>query len=354
MNIIDLGWGQYTEEFPQYKKQNKETVARVAAENKTNYVLFSNFGELEGLVRGSFLNNATENSEFPKVGDWVEIQKLQGEDKAVIKSILPRKTTISRAAALKKTQQVIATNVDIIFIIQALDSNFNLRRLERYVVTAKESGCQAVIILNKTDLEDSGKKAEEVRKALPGLLVFSLSAKTGAGMQVIEYLLEPGKTVVFMGSSGVGKTTLINYLTGASNLKAGELGQGGKGKHTTTRRELVLLPDGAILIDTPGMRELGLWVSDEAVDESFLDIQELSKKCEFGNCDHIKSSGCAVLKALSEGVLGQARYESYLKLFSEADVIRPKTKETPKEMMKRKSKYKKMQKNYNRDLWKEY
>jgi ribosome biogenesis GTPase len=351
ITIKTLGWDRYTAKFSEFKEKEESEFARVIVENKTNYVLFSNFGELQGIARGKMLQDA---SGLPKVGDWVKIQKLQAEDKAVIEQVLPRLTAISRASSLEKNEQLIAANVDVIFIVQGLDGNFNLRRLERYVATARESGCKPVVVLNKADVaENIEGQIQEINKELPDVPVFLVSASTGQGMEELKKILEPQLTVAFMGSSGVGKSSLINSLAGEDILKTAEVRVAdGKGKHTTTRRQLVVLPNGSLLIDTPGMREMGLWATEEAVSSTFEDIETLATECEFTDCDHKKSSGCALLLAIKTGTLTLPRYNSYMKLQAEASYI--KAKQDPKEMIKRKNKWKKIKRDYKQVLRNEY
>jgi ribosome biogenesis GTPase len=325
MDLKILGWEEYQKFLPKEKQNiDKKDVARVAVENRGGYLLNSLDGEIEGIVQGKFMKNAETDADYPKVGDWVEIEKLANESKAIIKSVLPRKTKISRrrvakdrdALLDKKEEQIIATNVDLVFVIQGLNDDFNIQRLERYVAMVNDGGCEPVIILNKCDLvADWEEKIKEVEDALGNLKIFAVSAKSGAGIDIIRSLIEKQMTVVFVGSSGVGKSTLINTLIGSDLQKTNEIRlDDSKGRHTTTKRELLVLPSGGILIDTPGMRELGLWASRDALGETFDDILMFAQDCKFRDCDHQISQGCAVLAAVNEGKISRERYLDFLKL----------------------------------------
>ena len=211
-------------------------------------------------------------------------------------------------------EQVVAANIDTVFLCMSLNQNFNLRRLERYLSIAYDSGAEPVVVLTKADLcQDPEDKLAQVRTAAPGAEILTVSSLTGDTDAVLPYIL-PGRTVAFLGSSGVGKSTLINKLMGTSALATGAVGTADKGRHTTTHRQLLTLPNGAFLIDTPGMRELGMWDSDGGIDTAFQDLLELTRACRFSNCTHTAEPGCAVLKALADGTLDAARWESFRKL----------------------------------------
>ncbi len=329
MNLKDLGWEKYRESLKDFEKLDQESVGRVAVENRGGYLLYTKLGELEGIMRGKFMNLAKLESQYPKVGDWVIFEKLAGEQKAIITSILPRQSKLSRrrvakdreAILDKKEEQIIATNVDLGFVVQGLDGDFNLSRLERYVAMAKEGNCRPVILLNKCDITAAAQnKFAQVKKALPEVELLLISAKAEIGLEKVRALISKGVSVVFVGSSGAGKSTLINKLLGEAKQKIGEIRiDDSRGKHTTTKREILLLPGGGVLIDTPGMRELGLWAGTEAVAETFEDIEVLIEKCKFSDCDHRVSLGCAVIAAVEDGELPRARYENFLKISSELD-----------------------------------
>ena len=268
MDIETLGWSRYSESIKNLENFSSENLARVAVENRGGYLLYSNFGELVGIVQGKFMKKAENESDYPKVGDWVEIEKLQGEDKAVIKSILPRFSKLSRRRISKdrseinkkQEEQIIATNIDIVFIMQGLDEDFSLERISRYMEAVKNGGARGVILLNKCDLiENKDEKRAEVLARNPDDEIFLVSAKTGFGLYEVKNMINE-KTVVFVGSSGVGKSTLVNALLGIDLQKIQDVRVGdSKGRHTTTKREMFLLQSGGILIDTPGMRELEPW-----------------------------------------------------------------------------------------------
>lgn len=274
MNLEILGWSRYGQSLKNIEKFSKENLARVAVENRGGYLLCSTFGELEGIVQGKFIKSTESEADYPKVGDWVEIQKLQGENKAIIKTVLPRFSKLSRRRISKdrseihqkQEQQIIATNIDLVFIVQGMDGDFNLARLERYVAASLNGGSEPVILLNKADLAgNSDEKIDLVRKTFPEIKSFLISAKNHVGLEEVKEMISEGVSIVFVGSSGVGKSTLVNAISGLDLQKVQEVRiDDSKGRHTTTKRELILLSSGGILIDTPGMRELAEW-KDETV-----------------------------------------------------------------------------------------
>ncbi|MDD5464047.1 MAG: ribosome small subunit-dependent GTPase A [Candidatus Moranbacteria bacterium] len=336
MNLKTLGWDLYKQFLPE--NIDKENIARVAVENRGSYLLYAESGELEGIIQGKFMRSAESEADYPKVGDWVLIEKLQGEDKAVIKSVLPRKTKISRKRAGEDVaEQIIAANVDIVFIVQGLDGDFNISRLERYVAMSKEGGCEPVVILNKADLiADAQAKLEEVSQKISGVRIFPVSAQNGQGVEDVRKIVQEGLSVVFVGSSGVGKSTLVNALLGMDLQKTQEVRlDDSRGRHTTTKREILLLPSGGVLIDTPGMRELGLWASQEALGETFDDIKIFAQHCKFNDCNHTQSAGCAVLKALQEGKIDRQRYDSFIKLSGSLDHFKAKKEKNSLQAQKR-------------------
>lgn len=289
--------------------QSTTLSGRIIRENKTNYLVAAGDQVLSAVVRGSF----HIDDEYPKVGDYVEYTPVS-DGKIVIERILPRRSVIVRKAAGSEDSQVIVANVDLMLIVMGLDNDFNLGRLERYQLLASQSGVRAVIVLNKSDLaEDSDAYAARVRERFVHAHVLVVSAATGDNMLAIQQEIGAEDVAVLLGSSGAGKSTITNWLLSDTVQKTGEVrGDDSRGRHSTTARELFTLPRGGYLIDTPGMRELGL--VGEVEGELFADIEALIEKCEYHNCDHEKSAGCAVRQALEDGVLSEKRLESYRKL----------------------------------------
>lgn len=327
MNLNILGWDFYKKSLPEKNNIDEQNIARVAVENRGGYLLYSEVGELTGIIQGKFMRSAKDETDYPKVGDWISIEKLPGEAKAIIKEILPRFSKISRKRAGEDVaEQIIATNIDLVFIVQGLDGDFNLSRLERYVAMAKEGGCEPIILLNKSDIApDANEKLKQTQETLLNIKIFLVSAKNMQGIEDVRALIAEGETVVFVGSSGVGKSTLVNALLGLDLQKTQEVRlDDSRGRHTTTKRELLSLPSGGLLIDTPGMRELGLWASQDALGETFEDIETFAQLCKFNDCDHTQSAGCAVLKALHEGKIDRQRYDRFIKLSGSLDHFQAK------------------------------
>ncbi|RXJ04339.1 ribosome small subunit-dependent GTPase A [Anaerobacillus alkaliphilus] len=320
MNLTQLGWTEELEkQFNEYKSEGL-TVGRIALEHKRIYRIFTEAGELLGEVSGKFRFQALGRESFPSVGDWVVISARPEEGKATIHAVLPRFSKFSRKLAGETTEeQIVAANVNTVFLVNALNNDFNLRRIERYLLMAWESGATPVIILSKADLcEDVEEKLAEVESVAFGVPTFIVSAHNGEGLEPLLNYLTPGQTVALLGSSGAGKSTLTNYLIGKEKQLVQEVREGDdRGKHTTTHRELVLLPNGGLIIDTPGMRELQLWEADDATEQVFHDIHELEEQCRFRDCTHGTEPGCAVKQAIKDGTLTQGRFDSYVKLQKE-------------------------------------
>jgi ribosome biogenesis GTPase / thiamine phosphate phosphatase len=353
MTLEELGWNIYNNnQLTTPGIENKE-IGRVSAQNKTNYILYSSYQDLVGIVRGNLLKSSSR-SELPQVGDWVTFTKLVGEDKAVIEKILPRKTTISRKMVESEEEQVIATNVDILFIVLGLDSGINTRLLERYLLTGKGSGARVIIVFNKSDIgriqETEKSELEQTASGVPYHLV---SARSGDGISEIRNYITQGITVAFIGPSGVGKSSLINALLKTSAQKISDVNDTNhKGRHTTTRRELLLLPDGGLLIDTPGMREVGIWTTNESIADTFADLYDLAQNCRYTDCDHEKSSECAIIEAVNANQISTGRYQSFLKL--QKEIAFQKTKEDQTAKLASKRKEKKQNKSLNKRLKEKY
>ena len=312
-----LGWtDSRTTEFEPHAA-NGHSPARVAAQHRGAYVVLSELGELRAEAAGRLAHEALGTGDLPAVGDWVAIAARPDEGAATIHAVLSRLTKFSRKVALGASQeQVLAANVDAVFLLMSLNEDFNLRRLERYVATAWESGAQPVIVLTKTDLcPEYALRVIEVEAIAFGLPVHAISNLTGDGLDLIRAQLEPGRTIALLGSSGVGKSTLVNTLAGEELLATRPIREDdGEGRHTTTHRQLVLLPGGGLVVDTPGLRELQLWDSSEGFGETFSDVEELMLRCRFNDCAHRTEPGCAVRAALATGELDLGRWESYTKL----------------------------------------
>lgn len=289
--------------------------ARVVAHHRGLWRLITEAGECVGRLSGRFAAEAKQG-EHPVVGDWLAIDRAEAGGDALIHALLPRKSTFSRRAAGGVGVQVVAANVDIAFLVAGMNNDLNPRRLERYLVAARDSGATPVIVLTKEDLSaDAAVERQAVVDIAAGAPVVTLSALTGAGLGALDQWLQPGVTAALLGSSGAGKSTLLNALAGAELMSTGAVREDDeRGRHTTTHRELFRLPGGALLIDTPGMRELGLVADDAALDESFADVLGLFSQCKFSNCTHGGEPGCAVQAALEDKSLAAERWDSYQKL----------------------------------------
>lgn len=302
-------------------------LGRVLIEHKGLYRIASENGEVLGKISGKLQYEAAGRQDYPAVGDWVVLDRTDSQrGDAIIQAIMPRKNKFSRKAAGKKfDEQIVAANVDLLFICMSLNNNFNLRRLERYISLAWECMTVPVILLTKSDLcDDIDEKYHEVMNVALGIDVLIVSALTKNGLDDIKQYIQPGRTIAFIGSSGVGKSTLVNELLGYNRLEVQDIGSDDKGRHTTTHRELMIIPSGGVLIDTPGMREIHLLDGEEGVDQSFSDIEELAKHCKFSDCSHEKEPGCAVIAAIEGGQLPYKRLQSYFKLKREAEFMERK------------------------------
>ena len=311
MTLEELGWSAFfADAFEPYNTDGR-TPARVAVRHHGPCELLTEQGPLGGIPSGRL-----EATELPAVGDWVVARPLPGERKALIEAVLPRRSAFTRKEAWERTvEQVVAANVDTVFLVSAFRHDLNPRRMERYLTAAWESGASPVIVLNKADLAaDPDAEAAPVEAVAFGVPVHHVSAASGDGLDALQTHLSPGRTVALLGSSGVGKSTLVNRLAGHRVMKVRDLRQDGSGRHTTTHRELVTLAGGGLLLDTPGMRELQLWAGEESLDATFDDVVSLFERCRFNDCSHEREPGCAVRAALADGTLSRERYDSWRKL----------------------------------------
>jgi ribosome biogenesis GTPase len=308
-----LGWNTFFEEQLASLETKNFSIGRISTENKTNYNVIGQTGEFVGEVTGKLAYTAESFSALPKVGDWVLFAEMN-TNRVIIHHVFERQTTVSRKAAGRGVnEQIIATNLDVLFIVQSLDQNFNISRIERYLSAL--SGIEAVVVLNKSDCcEDPVLKADEVKNRLTRIKVITTSCATG-DVDQLRSCIQPGKTFAFAGSSGVGKSSLINSIIEADRQKTMDTRQvDGKGKHTTTRREMIVTPGGGILIDTPGMREFEPWAAEGDMTSAFDDIELLAEQCRYADCSHVQEHYCAVKEAVNAGQLDEMHYQNYLKL----------------------------------------
>ena len=292
--------------------------ARISMETKLNYLVWTNDEELPAKITGKLLHDTKRDPlNRPKVGDWVGISLADEGAKAQIRILAPRRSQLTRKVPGRRNEaQVIAANFDTVFIVQGLDDNFNLRRLERCLVMVHEGGAQPVVVLNKSDLcNNLADRLHEAETAAGDAPIVSLSAMSGDGVDHLQPWIRPGQTVAFIGSSGVGKSTLINRLYGDEVQDTNDVRErDSKGRHTTVRREMIFLPEGVVVIDTPGMREFHLWFADEGLDAAFSDIEAIALNCRFNDCSHSNEPGCAVLGAIDNGELSAERHRNFVRL----------------------------------------
>ena len=323
-NLINIKKYGFSESFSNgILQDNQLTPARILSQEKGFYRIISDKGKKLAEVSGKFQFQTTVSSDYPAVGDFVLVNWNESGNSAIIESLLPRKSAfIRKAAGGSQQEQVVAANIDIVFLCMALNNDFNLRRMERYISIAWDSGAMPVVVLTKSDLcDDLEQKLAEVSTIAFGVDVLVTTSTEENGYEELLPFISEGKTIAFIGSSGVGKSTLINRLLGKELLKTNGLRNDDKGRHTTTHRELFLLPSGGMVIDTPGMREFGMWDNDTGIERTFMDIEQLAAQCKFRNCTHTNEPGCAIQKALTTGKLEINRWQSYQKLKAENDYM---------------------------------
>jgi len=323
MNLKDIGFDKWFEDKIDKSKLSRYNLARIIAVNKDSYTISNGKNDISAQISGKMIYNAESPLDYPGVGDWVYAQYLDEGSFAVIDEIIPRKTVLSRKTAGKKIDyQLIAANINSALIMQSLDLNYNLRRLERYLAMITEACILPIVLLSKSDLISSAElknKIIGINKILPDLQIYAFSNLTNSGVDDIQRLLKPKETYCLVGSSGVGKTTLLNKLIGEEKFEVQEIRRkDGRGRHTTSRRQLIRLPNGALIIDTPGMRELGNISIEDGIEETFPEISNLAQKCFFNNCSHTSEKGCAVLDALNNGKIDYKRYQNFLKIKKES------------------------------------
>lgn len=360
MYLNKLGWNDHFEnQFQEYKHQGF-IPARVIIQQSNNYVLCYEGEYINAELSGKFRYHAYLKKDYPAVGDWVVVQIHQNHEKAIIQALLERQSYLARKLPIaggrriqdgmigggSTEEQIIASNVDMVFIVVGLDDNFNLQRIERYLTITYNSGASPVIILNKTDICNCvDEYIEEIRKITKTVPIHPISVVTDQGMDVFGQYLDSNQTVTFVGSSGVGKSTIINFLLGEELQETQSVSQAtGKGMHTTTHRELFFRSAGGMIIDTPGIREVQLWSDEKALDESFNDIKSLELSCKFRDCKHNTEPGCAIKQAIEDGVLSVERYESYEKQLKELRRLNKRQKELQKNLERKMKKKKRIRK----------
>jgi len=319
ISLADLGFDSWFENKLAELVPSENQIARVTIVNRDRYMVRGLKNEVPAELAGKFLFTVESSLNLPAVGDWVFVQYHDNDTLAIIHDLFPRKTLIKRKIAGKKIEfQLIASNIDVGLIFQSCDFDFNIRRLERYLVMIHEAGIKPIILLSKSDLvsqEELEQKLLDIKNNFAHIPVIAFSSTDGSGLKDIRQNLEPCKTYCLLGSSGVGKTTLLNFLFGENRFKTKTIRESdSKGRHATSRRQLILLEGGSLIIDTPGMRELGNIGAGSGIEASFADIRDLAERCQFRNCLHSNEAGCAVLSAVENGELDPKRFQSFSKL----------------------------------------
>lgn len=322
ISLLDLGYDDFFELGRKNLGLTEYPVARVIAEYKEAYRIKNADGELLAKITGKQLFEATKREDYPAVGDWVVIEKLS-EENAVIRGILPRKTVLKKKYSNKQENQIIATNIDTAFIVESMDRDYNLNRFERFFVLTIEGNISPTMILNKTDLISEielKNRIAKIQNRFKTVNIIATNTITEKGVNELSNFIEKGRTYCFLGSSGVGKSSLINKLLRKDEIRTKEIGMvTGKGKHTTTTREMYFLENRGLVIDNPGTREVGISDSNTGIEIVFNEIHLLSKKCKYSNCSHVHEPGCVVLKALKEETLDKDKYLNYIKLKKESE-----------------------------------
>jgi ribosome biogenesis GTPase len=324
VSIQDLGWDAYFEALRSDCVGQGCVPARVISQHRGLWRVAGDFRECWAEPSGKLRKESEAGGDWPAVGDWVSAEFLPGQPNATIQQILPRRSRFVRKVAGKQiAEQVIVANIDVALIVVALDGDFNVRRVERYLAQCWESGARPAIVLNKADAcAERAKLAAEIEEVAMGAPVFLVSAKNGEGLEPLEASFRKGQTIVLLGSSGVGKSTLVNRWLQEERQSTHEVRESdSRGRHTTTSRELFQMPGGAMIIDTPGLRELQLWNAAEGLTQSFADVDERASQCRFTDCQHKNEPGCAVQAALASGVLDADRLESWRKLQREQEFL---------------------------------
>ena len=321
--LSEIGFDPSLLETVQQESLKHFEIARVSAVHKDSYIVTDGENNVTAELVGKIAFNASSPVDYPAVGDWILASLYDDNTLAIIHEILPRKSLLKRKTPGKKVDfQLIAANIDVAFIVQSLNENFNLRRLERYLVMVNEAGIQPVVLLSKSDLLDQAETATriaEIQSIAPQVEALPFSSENRSGLDSIRAMMLPGQTYCLLGSSGVGKTTLLNTLIGKEKYTTKTVSsKESKGRHATTHRQLIRLDSGAMIVDTPGMRELGNFSATKGVEETFSEIIALSEQCRFSDCSHVGEKGCAVMAAVEQGALPSDRYENYLKMTRES------------------------------------
>jgi ribosome biogenesis GTPase / thiamine phosphate phosphatase len=322
MELSEIGMDHWFKGHADALCAPEQQVARVTAVDRGQCIVKNEHGEVPAKATGSFMGSLQSTIDMPCVGDWVCVDYPDSENSASIHAVLPRKSFLRRKSAGKGLKfQMIAANIDGAFIVQSCHYDFNVSRIERYLLMASEGHVESVLVLTKKDLVSADTLEQlivKIRDAGISARIIAISNVNGSGLDQIKELMRFGKTYCLVGSSGVGKSTLINQLTGHDIVKTGTVSHSGEGRHTTVRRQLILLEQGSMLIDTPGMREVGILFAREGMDDNFDDIQQLAPGCRFTNCDHTNEPGCAILEAIEDGKLQKEHYQNYIKLKTES------------------------------------